>query len=210
MLAFSPLSLNPSLELTSATIILQAGEKLIEWNKDVSTLNKRSEVEATLSELVKQKWINESRDGKLTLGVRSFAELQDWIHRLIDDENTSSCICDEVVVQGVRCSKCNKKLHFHCVVQIANACRDGAEPKCPFCREPGTLCLPVSVESRVEANRARRAQAETAAAEVEDASADQQQTGGRGASGRRVRSPAAAEAAGAGGGRSSKRARGAA
>jgi len=126
---------------------------LVEWNEEVSKLSKKHAEEA-LNELVAQKWINESRDAKVTLGVRSFAELQDWIHKLTDeDDTTMQCICEEVVVQGSRCSneKCNKKLHFHCVQNIASTARNGIV-LCPFCQQAGTYEIPEN-----EGRAARRA-----------------------------------------------------
>ena len=92
------------------------------------------------------------------------------------------CICEHFVLQGEKCSNCNKKLHFHCLRDCLARSRTDSF-LCPFCREPDTFCLPVESRQRGEKRKSANSTATSA----------QPATGGRRASRRRTAQATEAE-----------------
>lgn len=137
---------------------LDVGEPPFHWAEGVKSLTEKQAREA-LDELVRQKWLDK-REMEYTLSVRrqtntmhdaspsmfqltcvcflSFAELQDWI-AICDPEESNLCgLCEEIAVQGERCSnlKCSRKIHFHCLREWAAKRKN---TKCPYCQTENTF-----------------------------------------------------------------------
>lgn len=70
--------------------------------------------EKTLSDLIQDRWLSSTSDGKIGLGVRSFLDLRGWFR----NNDIPSCdVCNEAGVKAVTCPKedCPIRIHDYCL-----------------------------------------------------------------------------------------------
>ncbi|KAJ0083483.1 hypothetical protein Patl1_30207 [Pistacia atlantica] len=90
-----------------------------------------SQKEKTLDELVQDKWLCYTEDGKIGLGVRSCLDLRSWFRNL----DVPSCeVCNEAVLKvGELCQSegCVTRIHHYCLKKKFSQKR--GEIVCPSC-----------------------------------------------------------------------------
>jgi hypothetical protein len=98
----------------------------------VTTLSSAA-ADETIASLVANHWLSSStRNGDLSLGMRSLMELKPFIESLCDSECT---MCSEVVIRGQTCSNelCDTMMHFHCAKRWFE---NKPDKVCPTCTRP--------------------------------------------------------------------------
>ncbi|KAJ8766835.1 hypothetical protein K2173_008389 [Erythroxylum novogranatense] len=73
-----------------------------------------SQKETTLHELVRDKWLCNTSDGQIGLGVRSYLDLRSWFH----SSGVPSCeVCNEAAIKAEVCQSesCTRRIHLHCL-----------------------------------------------------------------------------------------------
>ncbi|KAK7256741.1 hypothetical protein RIF29_30199 [Crotalaria pallida] len=86
--------------------------------------------ENTLSELVKDQWLDLTPDGNIKLGVKSFLDLRSWFR----SNDVPSCqVCSEAGVKVELCPNedCTVRIHQHCLKQLFSQRK--ASKVCPSC-----------------------------------------------------------------------------
>ncbi|KAL0916119.1 hypothetical protein M5K25_013602 [Dendrobium thyrsiflorum] len=76
-----------------------------------------SQKEKTLSELIRDKWLSSTSDGKIGLGVRSFLDLRSWF---LNYEVVPCHVCNEAAIKAEQCPKegCPIRMHSYCQIKI--------------------------------------------------------------------------------------------
>ncbi|KAK1374652.1 hypothetical protein POM88_030845 [Heracleum sosnowskyi] len=75
-----------------------------------------SQKERTLDELVRDKWLCATSDGRLGLGVGSFLDLRSWFR----NNDVHACdVCNEAGLKVDACSNesCNVRIHNYCLTR---------------------------------------------------------------------------------------------
>ncbi|GLU11773.1 hypothetical protein SLE2022_284950 [Rubroshorea leprosula] len=88
-----------------------------------------SQKEKTLHELVQDKWLCHTEDGKIGVGVRSILDLRSWFR----NADVPSCeVCNETCLKAKLCpsDSCTVRIHLYCL--MAKFSRRG-EVECPSC-----------------------------------------------------------------------------
>uniref|UniRef100_M8CQQ3 Non-structural maintenance of chromosomes element 1 homolog n=1 Tax=Aegilops tauschii TaxID=37682 RepID=M8CQQ3_AEGTA len=70
--------------------------------------------EKTLTELIQDRWLAYTSEGKIGLGIRSFLDLRSWFR----SNDIPSCeVCNEAGIKASTCSKegCNVRIHIYCL-----------------------------------------------------------------------------------------------
>lgn len=73
-----------------------------------------SQKEKTLTELIQDRWLAYTSEGKIGLGIRSFLDLRSWFR----SNDIPSCeVCNEAGIKASTCSKegCNVRIHIYCL-----------------------------------------------------------------------------------------------
>ncbi|GAB2214809.1 hypothetical protein Droror1_Dr00019173 [Drosera rotundifolia] len=92
-----------------------------------------SQKEKTLEELIKDKWLCSTSDGRIGLGVRSLLDLQSWFH----NSDVPSChVCNEAAVKAEVCpnDSCTIRIHKYCLVKKYSLAK--VDKVCPGCSSP--------------------------------------------------------------------------
>ncbi|KAK1390755.1 hypothetical protein POM88_018933 [Heracleum sosnowskyi] len=100
-----------------------------------------SQKERTLDELVRDKWLCATSDGRIGLGVRSFLDLRSWFR----NNDVPACdVCNEAGVKADACSNesCNVRIHNYCLTRKFSQRR--AERICPGCGTQWEYTVPKS------------------------------------------------------------------
>lgn len=89
-----------------------------------------SQKETTLNDLVRDRWLCSTSNGKIGLGVRSFLDLRSWFRV---NEVPSCDICNEAGVKADLCPNegCNVRIHDYCLKMKFSQKR--AARVCPVC-----------------------------------------------------------------------------
>ncbi|KAL8122068.1 uncharacterized protein LOC141659393 [Apium graveolens] len=100
-----------------------------------------SQKERTLDELVRDKWLCATSDGRIGFGVRSFLDLRSWFR----NNDVPACdVCNEAGVKADACSNesCTVRIHNYCLTRKFSQRR--AERICPGCGTQWKYTVPKS------------------------------------------------------------------
>ncbi|KAK3042249.1 hypothetical protein RJ639_001844, partial [Escallonia herrerae] len=109
-----------------------------------------SQKENTLEELVQDKWLCKTPDGKVGIGVRSFLDLRSWFR----STDIPACdVCNEAGVKAELCQNenCTVRIHLYCLKRKFSHAR--VERVCPGCGTEWHYILP-KAEALEEQNNA--------------------------------------------------------
>ncbi|CAA0841682.1 embryo defective 1379 [Striga hermonthica] len=110
-----------------------------------------SQKEKTLEQLLKDKWLSSTPDGKIGIGVRSFLDLRSWFRT---NEVPTCEVCNEAAVKAQLCGNdsCNARLHQYCLEKKFSQQR--ADKVCPTCgaQWPGFIVKPEAEETLNDSN----------------------------------------------------------
>ncbi|KAK8969568.1 hypothetical protein KSP40_PGU003890 [Platanthera guangdongensis] len=96
---------------------LQDGQSLQDSQSRIPAAFKNftiSQKEKTLSELIHDRWLSSTSDGKIGLGVRSFLDLRSWFR----NNDVLPChVCNEAAIKAEQCPKegCSIRMHSYCL-----------------------------------------------------------------------------------------------
>ncbi|XP_011860959.1 PREDICTED: non-structural maintenance of chromosomes element 1 homolog isoform X2 [Vollenhovia emeryi] len=91
----------------------------------------KADAEQFLHEMVHRKWLC-SKDGKYYMGVRSIAELLQYVKDTYNDNLQICTLCKQELFYSKKCSKCDATVHVYC---LQNYEKNGGSG-CPNCHQP--------------------------------------------------------------------------
>lgn len=118
---------------------LQDGQSLQDSQSRIPSAFKSftiSQKEKTLSELIRDRWLSSTSDGKIGLGVRSFLDLRSWF---CNNDVLPCHVCNEAAIKAEQCPKegCPIRMHSYClkkkfykqkVARVCPGCSTGWRP----------------------------------------------------------------------------------
>lgn len=120
--------------IVSSTTGMVSSTEILNLTDDLQHRNvSKSDTEALIAKLVKQKWLGE-KDGIVYLEPRSFLELEPYIKSDLKDYIVYCGICRSMVFRGIICQKCRRKIHNYCAATYFRG-RSESDCKCPSCYE---------------------------------------------------------------------------
>ncbi|XP_050225246.1 uncharacterized protein LOC126674780 [Mercurialis annua] len=109
-----------------------------------------SQKEKTIDELVHDKWLCQTSDGGIGLGVRSYLDLRSWFH----SSGIPSCeVCNEAAIKAKMCQSegCTFRIHHYCLKKKLSQSR--GKFVCPTCDTQWDCQFPkLEVEAEDEPN----------------------------------------------------------
>nr|CAD7459976.1 unnamed protein product [Timema tahoe] len=71
------------------------------------------------------------RNGSISLGVRTLAEMEPYLTSVYKDYIKKCTLCHNIVIMGSRCQGCDTLFHYYCMNKYFN--QNGSQRKCPTC-----------------------------------------------------------------------------
>lgn len=120
--------------IVGSTTGMVSSTEVLNLTNDLQQKNiSKSDAEALIAKLVKQRWLGE-KDGIVFLTARTILELEPYIKSELRDCLIFCGVCRNMVFRGVSCPKCCGKIHNYCASTYFRG-RSDLECKCPSCHE---------------------------------------------------------------------------
>ena len=101
----------------------------------IEKYNKESAQDA-IARFVKDRWLEEDDKGILSLGVRSYIELQTYLKEMYGDYLADCVTCKDLVTKGEQCANCEAKMHTRCKIKLYG---NKENKRCPDCGRYWTI-----------------------------------------------------------------------
>lgn len=109
--------------LISKNLAVNARNELHEKNIVVSG----TEAENLIARWVNEKYLNESADHEISLGVRSLVELAPYLKEYFPHNIYDCSLCKNICIQGIYCPHLSVKLHNRCAQKYFNTIQNCSE-----------------------------------------------------------------------------------